>query len=467
MKLGFVCLLAFFISTVFAQKRPNILFCIADDWGKHAGVYGDKVVQTPNFDRLAKEGVLFTNAFCGSPSCTPSRATILTGRYPHQNEESGNLWSTLQIKLPNYAQLLAQHGYHVGLERKGWGPGNFKVGGYEQNPAGKGYQNFEEFLAKRPQGQPFCYWFGSQDPHRDYVKGTGKAAGLNPQQVRVPAYWPDQLEVREDILDYYYEVQRFDQEVGALIKKLEAIGELENTFIVVTSDNGMPFPRAKANIYDAGTNLPLVFYWKNQLSPRKTDTFMSFVDFAPTFLEVAGVPIPNMVTGKSLLPLLQGKSQVHRKEVFLERERHANVRRGDRSYPIRAIRNTDYLYIQNLSPDQWPVGDPQLYFAVGPYGDVDPSPTKKLVLSDTVAYAKYYQLIFAKRPAEELYDLRKDPEQLKNIAQSPAYQKEKSKLKAQLEQWRKDTQDPRMAGKQPFESYPYYGNNAAAEKMKN
>ena len=192
------------------------------------------------------------------------------GTLPHQNEESGNLWSTLQTKLPNYAAILTQNGYHVGLERKGWGPGDFKVGGYEQNPAGKGYKDFNEFLEKRPAGQPFCYWFGSQDPHRNYDKGTGKASGMNPADVQVPAWLPNTPEVREDLLDYYFEVQRFDQEVGELIKKLEAIGELENTLIVVTSDNGMPFPRAKANLYDAGTNLPLIFYWKNKISPHPT-----------------------------------------------------------------------------------------------------------------------------------------------------------------------------------------------------
>ncbi|MFN8347201.1 MAG: sulfatase [Spirosomataceae bacterium] len=467
MKLLFISIFSFWIGSLQAQKRPNILFCIADDWGKHAGIYGDKVVKTPTFDRLAKEGVLFTHAFCSSPSCTPSRAAILTGRYPHQNEESGNLWSTLQAKLPNYAVILAQNGYHVGLERKGWGPGDFKVGGYAQNPAGKTYKNFNEFLEKRPEGQPFCYWFGSQDPHRDYEKGTGKAAGMNPAEVRVPGYWPDTPEVRDDILDYYYEVQRFDREVGELLKKLEAIGELENTLIVITSDNGMPFPRAKANVYDAGTNLPLAFYWKNKIAPKRSDTFVNFIDLAPTFLEALQMAIPKEMTGKSLWSLLTDQTQTHRNEVFLERERHANVRRGDRSYPVRAIRTYDYLYIQNLAPDQWPAGDPQVYFAVGDYGDVDPGPTKSLILQDTLKYARYYELIFGKRPAEELYDLKKDPEQLNNVAQQSAYRAIKKQLATRLMQWRKQTRDPRTEGKAPFETYPYYGNSAATERMKN
>ena len=462
-----VGLLFLLINPLWAQKKPNILFCIADDWGKHAGVYGDKVVKTPNFDRLAREGVVFTNAFCASPSCTPSRAAVLTGRYPHQNEESGNLWSTLQTKLPNYAAILTQNGYHVGLERKGWGPGDFKVGGYEQNPAGKGYKDFNEFLEKRPAGQPFCYWFGSQDPHRNYDKGTGKASGMNPADVQVPAWLPNTPEVREDLLDYYFEVQRFDQEVGELIKKLETIGELENTLIVVTSDNGMPFPRAKANLYDAGTNLPLIFYWKNKISPHPTNTFVSFTDLAPTFLETAQLPIPKEMTGKSLWPLLKNSIQVHRNEVFLERERHANVRQGDKSYPIRAIRTKDFLYIQNLAPDRWPAGDPTPWFAVGSYGDVDPGPSKEVILQDSVKYAPYYQLCFAKRPAEELYDLRKDKSQVINVSQKDDYQQIKKQLARRLMEWRKATQDPRAEGKHPFETYQYYGNAAATEKMKN
>jgi len=448
------------------QKQPNILFCIADDWGKHAGVYGDKVIRVPTFDRIAQAGVLFTNAYCGSPSCTPSRATVLTGRYPHQNEESGNLWSTLQTKLPNFATLLAQNGYHVGLQGKGWGPGDFKVGGYEFNPAGKNYKNFNEFLAKRTDKQPFFFWFGSADPHRPYEKGTGKAAGMNPDEVKVPKDFPDTPGVRNDILDYYYEAQRFDREVGELIKKLESMGELENTLIVITSDNGMPFPRAKANLYDAGTNLPLAVFWKGHIKQQRTDTFMSFADFAPTFLETASLGVPKEMTGKSLWPLLNQKTKVHRNEVFLERERHASVRPDNHSYPMRAVRTKDFLYIQNLAPDRWPAGDPFGQTAPRRYGDVDDGPTKSVILQDTIKHSFYYQLAFAKRPSEELYDLQKDPNQHVNVATKKEYQKVKKQLEGQLTAWRKTTQDPRIEGKTPFESYPYYGNNST-EKLIN
>jgi N-sulfoglucosamine sulfohydrolase len=448
-----------------AQKKPNILLCIADDWSLHAGVYGDSLVKTPNIDRIAKQGVVFKNAFCASPSCSPSRAAILTGRYPHQLEEGGNLWGTLPVKYPNYTQILEKNGYDVAMERKGWGPGNFEVGGYQRNPAGYAVKNFEEFWQKHPKDTPFCYWFGSQDPHRPYTKGIGSKLGVNPTLIKVPAWMPNTPDVQNDILDYYYEIQRFDRELGEIIEKLKQSGELENTIIVITGDNGMPFPRAKATVYDGGSNIPLIISWKNHIKPQPqiVETFVSLLDLAPTFLEAVKLPISAEMKGKSLMPYLKNKSQVHRNEVFIERERHANVRKGDRSYPVRAIRNKDFLYIRNYAPDLYPAGDPNEYFAVGKYGDVDASPSKDLILNDTLTYQKYFQLAFVKRPMEELYDLRNDPDQLNNIANKVNYKKQKWFLSQKLTDWMKQTQDPRLQGKDPFSGYKYYGNSAKSE----
>ncbi|AEE54624.1 sulfatase [Haliscomenobacter hydrossis] len=439
--------------------RPNILFCIADDWSLHAGVYGDAVVKTPHIDRIASSGIKFKNAFCAAPSCSPSRAAILTGRYPHQLDEGGNLWGTLPKKYPNYSDLLEKSGYYVGIEGKGWGPGKYEVGGYAQNPAGKSYKNFTDFWHNKPKNQPFCYWFGSHDPHRPYEKGQGKAAGLDPTQVKVPAWLPDTPEIREDIVDYYFEIQRFDRELGEIVEKLRQSGELSNTLIVITGDNGMPFPRAKANVYDGGSNVPLIICWENQLKaqPKIEETLVSLVDLAPTFLESAKLPIPLEMRGKSLLPYLTKKTKSHRSEVFLERERHANVRRDNQSYPIRAIRTKDFLYIKNLQPLLYPGGDPELWFAVGEYGDVDGSPSKTLILSDTLKFQPYFQLAFAKRPAEELYDLRIDPFQLKNVANQAPYGKVQKALFKKINDWQKSTQDPRFTGGDPFSTYPYYG----------
>ena len=179
-------------ATTYQESRPNIIFMIADDWSyPHAGIYGDKTVRTPTFDALAKNGALFENAYCAAPSCAPSRASILLSRYPHQMESAGNLWSVIPDKFPNWVSLLKEAGYHTGKSRKGWGPGDFVAGGYEQNPAGKDYVDFDAFLLDKKSGQPFSYWFGSQDPHRVYETNTGIKTCMDPSTVQVPGILPD------------------------------------------------------------------------------------------------------------------------------------------------------------------------------------------------------------------------------------------------------------------------------------
>ena len=321
-----------------------------------------------------------------------------------------------------------------------------------------------------PAGKPFCFWFGSGDPHRPYEKGSGVAAGMKPEEVMVPPYLPDTPEIRSDILDYYVEVQRFDRDVGEVLKTLEEAGKSENTLVIVTGDNGWPFPRSKANLYDSGTQQPFAVRWPARFSGGKTiEAFVNLADLAPTFLEAAGLqPLPEM-TAQSLLPLLEGKSQPGRDEVFVERERHANVRAGNLSYPMRAVRTKDFLYIRNLRPDRWPAGDPETWVAVGPFGDCDGSPSKKYILDhrDEPAVAKYFQLGFAKRPSEELYDLAKDPHQISNVADQPEYAAAKRRLRDTLDRWMKDTKDPRATSESdPWDSYPYFGSGPGAKKKK-
>src|SRR6185503_19797319 len=254
-----------------AVRRPNILFCIADDWSwPHAGAYGDGVVKTPNFDRVSREGALFTRAFCAAPSCSPSRAAILTGQARHRLAEGGNLWGSLPKRFLTYPDLLEAAGYGVGFQGKGWGPANFKAGGRERNPAGPGFKSFEEFLKSVPAGKPFCFWFGSTDPHRPYTKGAGARAGLKVGDVRVPPWLPDTPEIRDDILDYYFEVERFDRDVGELLKRLDTAGLLDSTLAVITSDNGMPFPRAKTNLHDSGSRMPLAVRWPGRVKAGQT-----------------------------------------------------------------------------------------------------------------------------------------------------------------------------------------------------
>lgn len=401
------------------DERPNILFALADDWAwPHAGIYGDPVAQTPVFDRVSKEGVLFSAAFSACPSCTASRAAILTGLYPHRLEDSGNLWSTLSPKFDTYPDLLEKSGYVVGLWGKGWGPGDDRAGGRQRNPAGPSFKSFPEFLKTVPKDRPFCFWFGHRDPHRPYEKGSGIKSGLRPESVVVPPSLPDTPEVRSDILDYYFAVGRFDRDLGKALEALEASGRASNTLLVVSGDNGWPFPRGKATLYDEGTRQPLAIRWPAKVKGgRIVERLVGLWDLAPTFLQAAGLPLPAPLDGRSLMDVLQGTPGAARESILLERERHANVRQGDLSYPCRALRTGEFLLIRNLRPALWPAGDPEKWKAVGPFGDVDAGPSKEEILTRRDQdLAKFFQMAFGKRPARELFNVIKDPHQLENLA---------------------------------------------------
>jgi len=448
-----------------SAKRTNILFCISDDqsW-LHAGAYGDMVVKTPNFDRVAREGVLFTHAFCAAPSCTPSRSAILTGQEIWRVEEGGLLFGTLPAKFRVYTDLLEGAGYHVGFTRKGWSPGQVKPSGRKQNPAGQRYESFEQFLQARPEGKPFCFWFGSGDPHRGYKWQSGLKSGMKLEDIVVPAFLADSTEIRTDICDYYWEIQRFDRQVGQLLQILEATGELDKTLIVVTSDNGMPFPRAKTNLYDYGTRMPLAVRWAAKVKGgRVVDDFISHTDFAPTFLEAAGLEVSEEMTGRSFLDVLlshkSGRVDPKRDRVFTALERHTLCRPDDVGYPSRTIRTHRWLYIRNYEPDRWPAGDPGFESPhQGDYGDIDNGPTKTYMMEhkDDPKVSPLFRLAFGKRLAEELYDVSKDPAQIHNLANAPAYAEVKKKLREKLEQYQRDTKDPRVEGRSPWDHYPYY-----------
>jgi arylsulfatase A-like enzyme len=445
--------------------RPNIVLAIADDWSfPHASIYGDRTVRTPNFDRIAREGARFTHAFAAAPSCTPSRAALLTGQAVHRLEEGGNLHGFLPKSYEVFPDLLEGAGYVVGFTGKGWGPGRFEPGGRVRNPAGPPFKNFDEFMQRRDKGGPFCFWFGSTDPHRPYEPGTGAQQGAKAGDVEVPRFLPDTLDVRNDLLDYYFEVERFDRDLGRIIEALERAGELDHTLIIVTSDNGMPFPRAKANVYDGGARVPLAIRWPGVAKAGVViDSFVSLTDVAPTVLEGAGLKPLGAMTGRTMLPLLRGASQPGRDRVFIERERHANVRRGDLSYPVRAIRTHDYLYIRNFRRDRWPAGDPEQYVAVGPFGDIDESPSKSLLLDRQTdpTITSFFQLATAKRSAEELYDLRHDPQQLENVSGRPKHRVAQQRLRAQLDRWMRETGDPRATvDDDRWDRFPYYGQPA-------
>ena len=450
-------------------RRPNILFCIADDWGwPHAGAYGnDNVLKTPAFDRIAREGVLFKQAYVPSPSCTPCRNALMTGQWHWKLGAGANLNGTLPQDVETFSRLLQQNGYHVGSWRKSFGPGKLEGKFLEDHPAGKPYGGgFSHFLKARKDQAPFCFWLGAYDPHRGYEPGRWKTEGMDPSQIQLFPHFPDNKTVREDVADYYFEVQRFDSDVAAALKRLEEIGELQQTIIVITGDHGMPFPRCKSNLYDCGTRVPLALRWGSEIEPGQVlENFVSLIDLAPTFLAAAGVQIPSEMDGHNLLPALRTWGDARLRPFILTgKERHvpSQTRPSWAGYPSRAYRDHRYLYIRNYAPDRWPNGSPAWQDTTFPgtwYGDTDNGPTKTDIIRNqhsSPQYRQFYQWSFGKRPAEELYDLAVDPHQLHNVA---SQQPEQLRFyRHALTYYLEDEGDPRhhRVGFD-FDNQPYHG----------
>lgn len=514
-------------------KHWNILFCFADDWGRYAGAYAgiDKladgsarpspsaVVRTPNIDRLAREGVLFRNAFVTAPSCTPCRSSLLSGQYFFRTGRgailNGAVWDPA---IPSFPLLLRDAGFRIGESYKVWSPGTpndapFGAGKYAYEKAGGAFNrfsqvatklvaggmsvdaarekllddvrgNFDAFLAdgaKNPE-QRWLYWFGPTNVHRKWIKGSGKALwGIEPDslQGKLPAFLPDVPEVREDFADYLGEVQAWDAGIGEILKQLERSGQLERTLIVVSGDHGAPgFPNGKCNLYDFGTQVALVARVPGGKGGRTVDDFVNLMDLAPTFLEAGGVTPPDVMTGRSLIPVLtaeaSGQVDPARTWVVAGRERHvAAARAGNLPYPQRALRTKDFLYIRNFRPERYPLGDPggltetsapsaealenDTYAA---FADMDASPTKAWLVAhrNESQYRRFYDFAFAKRPAEELYDLRKDPDQIVNVAAESTYTAQKTELAERLMSILTEAGDPRVVGDgMTFERPPFIG----------
>lgn len=434
------------------QDRPNILLLMSDNqsWN-HVGVYGDSVVKTPNMDKIAAEGVRFTHAFCNSPSCTPARAALLTGQDIWRIEEGANLWGTLPTKFAVFPELLEKAGYRVGYDGKGWGPGSYEANGRKRNPAGDKYESFADFIKNAKKGEPWSYWFNSLHPHRPYEVGSGQKAGIDIHKIKVPAYLPDTEDVRIDIADYYAAIQTFDAEVGEILQQLEESGQLENTIVLICSDNGWQMPRGLANLYDFGTRVPLIVSWPEKFkTDAVTEELVTLLDLAPTFLTLAKADVPDYMTGKNLLPILEkdGKMENSREFVVVGRERHAFVRQHGLGYPGRAIRTKEYLYIRNYEASRWPAGDPPLYGDVDPYMLNYPGPAKFFILEhkDEPIAKQAFQLAFEKRPSEELYDMINDPDQLHNLAAEANYHDIKQELSSKMITYLKETNDPRETG---------------------
>ena len=347
-------------------SQPNILLIITDDqsW-KHLSCYGDPVVRTPTIDSLAQAGLRFQHAYTAAPSCSPSRAGILTGQDIYRLEEGGVLTGFIRDKFVVFPSLLENAGYAVGGTGKKYWPKTKDVPNAHNLPVGKTYsdirlrkvpdgisktdyaENFKVFLTQKNSSKPFFFWVGISEPHIPHPKGLGVKKGINPERINVPSFYPDIPLVRSALADYLYEIEWADQSIAKVLQVLVANGYQNNTLVVFTSDNGMPFPRAKATLYDWGVRMPLIMAWGDQIHNHHiVNSPVSLIDLAPTFLELAGVEIPGQMTGKSLVDImLNGASEKldsHRNFVVTAIEKHTHARRDSLGFPRRAIHTQEW-----------------------------------------------------------------------------------------------------------------------------
>ncbi len=467
------------------NDKPNILFFIMDDASIHMSAYGYDWCNTPAFDRLAENGILFSNAYTPNAKCAPSRSSIITGRNSWQLEEAANHIVNFPAKFKTFPEVLRENGYVTVKTGKGWAPGDpgMKDGkqrlligedfSYIKTPTRAKFMsnidyaaNFDAFLDSIEEGQPWFFWYGSFEPHRGYEYGAGQRVGGKKLSDidSVPAFWPDNEVVRNDILDYALEIEHADMHLARMIETLEEKGLLENTIIVATSDNGMPFPRGKAMSYEYSNHMPMAVMWpKGIKNPGRTVTDMvSFIDFAPTFLELAGIPFQesgmHSSPGKSLTDIFysEKEDQVNRERdvVLIGRERHDHSRPKNQGFPVQGIVSDDYLYLYNYDISLWPVGNPEIG-----YLDIDGSPTKTEILRlfRTGENDLYWKLCLGKRESnEEFFNITKDAECMNNLADNTEYAELKQRMKARMETMLIEQGDPRMFGNgDVFNSYGY------------
>lgn len=469
-----------------AADRPNVIFIIGDDisWDDF-GCYGNSAARTPNIDRLARNGILFTNAFLSASSCSPSRSSIATGRYPHNNGAASELHRPIASNLPRFPALLREKGYYTALSGKNHmtqekppagvavQPEPFEVidaGQVEGNHGAHG--KWVEHLQKRPRDRPFFFWFASLDAHRAWdgdAEWDEAAYGPkhNPPTVRVPPFLVDDVATRTDLASHANEVTRLDHFVGRVVAELERQGILRNTLILITADNGRPFPRGKTRLHDSGMKAPLVAHWPAGIQEPGTARpgLVSTIDLAPTILAVAGITAGETFQGVDLRPLFKTPAARPRRLAFSEHNWHDFAANG------RAVRDGEYLYIVNFLPAQpWQ----------GPADSVrSPSHAALRAAQTANRLSPAQQDVFlAPRPAEELYRTAEDPNQLKNLALDPVHGAALERLRAVMQQWRKETADSapvdqsrdgfhRQTGERllPARDTSYYGTPAGADRQ--
>ncbi|HLN21365.1 MAG TPA: sulfatase [Bacteroidales bacterium] len=466
-------------------QKPNILIALANGISyPHMSAYGTKWVQTPGFDRVAEEGILFRNAYTSNSISSPSRASFLTGRNSWQLEDAANNEPYFPVNYTGFIEALDNNGYYTGYTARGWYPGiALDSSGAERHLTGKPFNsrttvppstgisdidytgNFIDFLDSREKDKPFCFWYGADEPGRRYEFGSGVKQGKRSVSDidRVPGFWPDNEVVRTDMLDYAFEIQYFDSHLAKMLQILEERGELENTIVIVTADNGMPFPRAKGQAYEYSNHIPLSIMWGRGIrnKGREVLDFISLTDIVPTILEATGIDV-----SKTGMQKFQGRSFMNifssakkgwiddtRKFVLTGRERNNPGRPGDAGYPVRGIIMDGFLFITNYFPQRWPSGNPETG-----YPDVESSPTKSSILDlqRSGSNHDYWRMSFDRRPEEELYLLSEDPECIKNLANDPGYNPVKRRLNEELYLELLQQDDPRVYDKgDVFDKYPY------------
>ncbi len=432
-----------------AQDQPrNVVLIIADDLCLDLGCYGNKVLRTPNLDGLAKKGTRFTRAYATVASCSPSRSSILTGLFTHQSGQYGLQHAAHAQQahpwVQSLANLLRAGGYWTGL-----------IGKFHVGPASS--YNFHAVLTKGTGGnrdvaamakiarefinqrdkRPFFLVHSFSDPHRA-AKGFGNEKfakdpaekPYDPAKVVVPYHLPDTPEVRKELAEYYQSVSRMDRGVGLLLDVLRETGQLENTLIIFVSDNGIPFPGAKTTLYAAGIHLPLLVAGPGLPQDNTSNALASYADLAPTILDWTKVKGPAYaLPGQSLLPLL-GKGEVKKRDaVFASHQFHEITM----YYPMRALITERYKLIVNLAPER------EYPFASDLWGSATWQGIRKRgdKMMGQRSVAAYLH-----RPKEELYDLSKDPNELRNLASDPNHAEVLTDLRRRLRAWQAETNDP-------------------------
>ncbi|MFL0415076.1 sulfatase [uncultured Sphingomonas sp.] len=433
------------------KKQRNVLLLISDDQGLDLGCYG-VAVKTPRLDRLARGGTLFRHGYAAVSSCSPSRAVINTGLYTHQNGMYGLQHDVHhQSLLPGIETLpamLRRAGYATALVgKKHVGPDSAFPYEAELVPERGGIRDVRELaiaaasFIRSTDERPFFVTIAYSDPHRaavDYGNDRAwpgvKPESYDPRRVQIPSHLPDLPAVRQDIAEYYESLSRLDAGVGMILDDLAATGRADDTLVIFLSDNGRPFPGAKTNLYDAGLHLPLIVHAPGS-APAVNDAMVSWTDIAPTVLDWTGVapPAAYKLSGTSLLPILGKAGDPARDAVVASHDFHEI----NQYYPMRSIRTRTHNYILNLA---W-----QLPYPIA--GDVAGSPSWKAISADpALPLGKRSQAAYLQRPAEELYDLTRDPDELVNVAADPAYAAIKAQLAERLRAIRGETRDPWLAG---------------------